>query len=180
MTPLALQENAADFRLPGTDGKDHALADYAEAPVLVVAWWCNHCPYVQAYEERVIALQREFAGQGVRVVAINSNSAQSHPQDGFEAMIERAKAKGYNFDYLRDESQDVARAYGAQRTPEAFVFDAERRLRYHGGIDDSWDKPGGVTKRPLHDAIVTLLGGGEPNPPTSSVVGCTVKWNSQD
>lgn len=178
MSPLALRDPAPDFRLPGTDGDEHVLSDYADAPVLVVVWSCNHCPYVQAYEDRLIALARDYAERGVRMVAINSNSAVSHPEDSFERMIERAQAKGFNFDYLHDESQDIARAYGAQRTPEVFVFDADRRLRYHGGIDDSWDNPRAVSRTPLRAAVDALLAGVEPKPTSTPAVGCTVKWKS--
>jgi peroxiredoxin len=177
MTPLALNDPAPDFRLKGIDGAEHALADYGEAPVLVVVWSCNHCPYVQAYEDRLIAFTRDHAERGVRLVAINSNSAVSHPEDSFERMVERASAKGFNFDCLRDETQEIARAYGAQRTPEVFVFDADRRLRYQGGIDDSWDNPRAVSRSSMRDAVEALLSGQDPNPSSTPAVGCTVKWN---
>jgi len=178
MHELAVNDPAPAFDLPGVDGKNHALHDYADAKVLVVAWWCNHCPYVQAYENRIIAIQRDFAERGVRVVAINSNSTATHPMDGFDQMVERAKQRKFNFDYLRDETQDVAHAYGAQRTPEVFVFDENRRLRYHGGIDDSWDNESGVTKTPLRNAISAVLENRSPEPISTPAVGCTVKWKS--
>ena len=178
MRDLALNDHAPPFDLPGIDGQNHSLSGYADASVFVVVWSCNHCPYVQAYENRLIALQRDFAGRGIRLVAINSNNTATHPADGFDQMVERARQRKFNFDYLRDESQDVARAYGAQRTPEVFVFDAERRLRYHGGIDDSWDNESGVTKTPLRSSVEALLRGEGPNPTNTPAVGCSVKWKS--
>lgn len=176
MSPDAPRLTAPDFTLRGADGRDHTLAEYADAPVLVVFFSCNHCPYVQAYENRLMALQREFAPRGVRFVAINSNSAESHPQDSYPRMVERARERQFNFDYLHDESQETARAHGAQRTPEVFVFDDARALRYQGGIDDSWDNPQGVTKTVLRDAIEALLDGREPSPTSTPAVGCTIKW----
>ena len=171
-------QTAPDFTLPGTDGKTHSLADYADKPILVLVQSCNHCPYVQAYEDRIIALQSEFADRGVKVVAINSNDTVSYPADSFDRMVERAQLKNFNFDYLHDKSQAVARALGAQRTPEVFVYDGPRRLRYHGGIDDSWDNARAVTRRPLHDAITALLEGRDPAPASTPAVGCTVKWRA--
>jgi len=177
MPSLTIGSEAPDFDLPGTDGQSHSLASYGDSPVLALVWSCNHCPYVQAYEDRLIALQRDLSARGVRLVAINSNSAVTHPADSFDRMAERAEAKGFNFDYLHDESQSVAHAHGAQRTPEVFVFDGDRRLRYHGGIDDSWDDPKAVTKTPLRDALDALLAGEEPSPTSTPAVGCTIKWH---
>jgi peroxiredoxin len=176
MSPLALGSAAPAFSLPGVDDKVHSLDDYRDAPALVVFFSCNHCPYVQAYENRLIALQREFSDRGVRFVAINSNDEVNYPQDSFPRMRERARERNFNFDYLRDESQEIAHTFGAQRTPEAFVFDAERRLRYIGGIDDSWDNPQAVKKTPLRDAIQAVLEGREPSPKSTPAVGCTIKW----
>lgn len=175
--PMPLQ-TAPDFSLPGVDGRIRSLADYADRPVLVVFFSCNHCPYVQAYESRLMEIQRDFAPRGVQLVAINSNDDVTHPADSFERMVERARERGFNFDYLRDATQGVARAYAAQRTPEVFVFDAARRLRYHGGIDDSWDNPRAVTRTPLRDAVTALLEGREPTPVSTPAVGCTIKWRA--
>jgi peroxiredoxin len=177
MTPIALGASAPDFNLPGVDGQSHSLSGYASSTVLVVVWSCNHCPYVQAYEGRLMAIAGDFADRGVRVMAICSNSTVTHPQDSFERMVERAEAKGFNFDYLHDKSQELARAFGAQRTPEVFVFDADRRLRYQGGIDDSWEDESAVTKTPLRDALEALLEGRDPSPTSTPAVGCSIKWN---
>ena len=173
---LELGDPAPDFRLPGTDGKEHALADYAGAKALAVVFSCNHCPYVQAYEGRFMALQREWGPQGFQLVAVNSNDAVGYPEDGFEAMVERASQQGFNFPYLRDESQALARAYGAVRTPHVFLFDAGRKLAYVGRIDDSWNDPDKVIQRELAEAVAELVAGKPVSTPETFAVGCTIKW----
>jgi peroxiredoxin len=172
---ITLGTDAPRFELPGVDGRDHSLDDYADAHLLVLIQSCNHCPYVQAWEGRMIDLQREFGDRSVRIVAVNSNDAGSHPEDSFDEMRARAEREGFNFDYLYDEPQAIARGLGAERTPEVFVFDRERRLRYHGAIDDSRDE-NAVSQRYLRDAIETLLAGHEPDLTETPPVGCTVKW----
>ncbi len=164
-----------DFSLPGVDGKTWSPADFADKPVLVVAFWCNHCPYVRAYEERTIALAREYADR-VAFVAINANDAVKYPEDSFDNMKARAKEMAYPFPYLHDESQEVARAYGATRTPEFFVFDAQRVLRYHGRLDDNWENPSEVKQHYLRDALNALLSNQEPPVTSTESVGCTIKW----
>ena len=171
---IALAAEAPTFDLPGVDGRSHSLADYADKLALAVVWSCNHCPYVQAWEGRMIELQREFGDQGFGLVAISSNDADAYPEDSFEAMKARAEEQGFNFDYLYDEDQSVLNAYGAERTPEVFLFDAERRLVYHGAIDDSRDEDE-VTERYLRDAIEAVLAGEEPTVGGTPAVGCTVK-----
>jgi peroxiredoxin len=172
---LELGKPIVDFALPGVDGKTYSPADFADKPVLVVAFWCNHCPYVKAYEDRTIALAKEFADK-VAFVAINANDGVKYPEDSFEQMQRRAKEKGYPFPYLHDESQEVARAYGATRTPEFFVFDSNRVLRYHGRLDDNWENPAEVKQQYLCDALNALLNGQEPPVKETEPVGCTVKW----
>src|SRR5688500_5418145 len=134
---LAIGEQAPDLDLPGVDDKRYSLASFADAPVLVVAFWCNHCPYVIGSEDRMRQFVADYAPRGVAVVAINSNETEGHPGDSFEKMIERARERKYNFPYLRDESQAVAKDYGALRTPHFFVFDKGRKLRYTGRMDDN-------------------------------------------
>jgi peroxiredoxin len=136
---VKLADPAPDFSLPGVDGSDHSLADYGDAELLVLIQSCNHCPYVQAWEGRMSEVQRDFADRGVRVVAVSSNDARGYPEDSFPEMKARAERLGFPFDYLYDESQGLARALDAERTPEVFVFDRDRRLRYHGAIDDNRD-----------------------------------------
>jgi peroxiredoxin len=173
----AITETTPSFTLPGVDGRDHSLDDYRDAQALVLVQSCNHCPYVQAWEGRLIAIQQEYADRGVQIVAISSNDAASHPEDSFEQMKVRAREQGFNFDYLYDESQDVARALGSERTPEVFVFDGERRLRYHGAIDDSRDETA-VTASYLRDALDAVLAGEVPAVADTPPVGCTVKWRN--
>jgi peroxiredoxin len=172
---LALATDAPPFALPGVDGRNHSLDDYAEAPVLAIVWSCNHCPYVLAWEERMSAIQREYADRGFRLVAINSNDAERYPTDSFDAMKQHASEQDFPFAYLYDEDQSVARAYGPERTPEVFLFDAERRLVYHGAIDDSRDEQT-VSERYLRDAIEATLDGREPAKRETPPVGCTVKY----
>jgi peroxiredoxin len=172
---LALGSEAPDFDLPGVDGRNHALAEYAEAPALALVQSCNHCPYVQAWESRMAGIQADYLGRGFRLVAINSNDAASYPEDSFDAMRDRAQRERFNFDYLLDEDQSVARALGAERTPEVFLFDADRRLVYHGAIDDSRDADA-VTRHHLRDALDALLAGEEPPVAETPAVGCSVKY----
>jgi peroxiredoxin len=172
---LALGDQAPAFDLPGVDGRGHSLDEYAGAPALAVIWSCNHCPYVQAWEGRMAAIQRDYADRGVRLVAISSNDAEKYPEDSLEAMVERAREQGFPFDYLYDEDQSAARAYGPERTPEVFLLDGDRRLVYHGAIDDSRDETA-VTRHYLRDAIDAVLTGREPPVRDTPPVGCTVKW----
>lgn len=167
---------APDFNLPGVDGKSYSLDSFKGAKVLVVIFSCNHCPYVQAYEDRLIAIQRDFSDQQVSLVAINANETQNYPEDNFPKMVLRAKQKGFNFPYLRDETQAVADAYGAHYTPEVFLFDSERRLRYTGRIDDNWQNPAAARSHDLRAAIEAVLSGKNILSPETHAVGCTIKW----
>lgn len=173
----ALGAEAPQFDLPGVDGQNHSLDSYAEAEVLVLVQSCNHCPYVQAWEGRLSAIASDYADRGVRVVAVNSNDADSHPEDSFEEMQKRSREQGFTFDYLYDEPQAVARALEAERTPEVFVYDHDRRLRYHGAIDDNRDETG-ASQRYLRDALDAVLAGQDPPVAETPPVGCTVKWRS--
>jgi peroxiredoxin len=172
---LTIGTEAPSFDLPGVDGQSHSLEDYADAPVLALIQSCNHCPYVQAWEGRMIEIQRDYGDRGVRLVAISSNDAGSYPADSFDAMRARAGREGFNFDYLYDEEQSVARALGSERTPEVFLFDRDRRLVYHGAIDDSRDDRN-VSQHYLRDALDAVLAGEEPPETDTPAVGCTVKW----
>jgi peroxiredoxin len=178
MIPMLSLGNAApDFDLPGVDGSRYSLGSFKDKPVLVVVFSCNHCPYVKAYEDRIVSIQRDYASKGVQFVAINSNDEKSYPEDGFEQMVVRAKEKGFNFPYLRDETQDVVTAYGAVCTPHVFAFDKHRTLRYRGRVDDSRD-PTKVSTHDLRNALDDLLGGGEVRVPDTRPFGCSIKWFS--
>lgn len=172
---LQLGNEAPPFSLPGVDGNVHSLDDYGDAPALAIIWSCNHCPYVQAWEGRMSEIQRDYESRGARLVAINSNDVARYPEDSFEEMKARASREGFAFDYLHDEDQAVARAYGPSRTPEVFLFDAGRRLVYHGAIDDSRDERA-VGKTYLRDALEALLEDREPPAAQTEPVGCSIKW----
>jgi peroxiredoxin len=171
---ITIGTTAPAFELPGVDGRTHALADYADVTALALVQSCNHCPYVQAWEGRMNALQRELGPRGFALVAISSNDADSYPEDSFDAMKARAREQGFDFDYLYDESQEIARALGSERTPEVFLFDRDRRLVYHGAIDDSRNDDA-VTQQYLRDAVEAVLAGEEPPVADTMPVGCTVK-----
>jgi peroxiredoxin len=170
-----LVERAPSFRLRGVDGDEHALEDYADAKVLVLIQSCNHCPYVQGWEGRIKSIQADYADRGVRIVAINSNDTDRYPQDSFDEMVKRAKREGFNFDYLWDADQSVGRALNAERTPEVFAFDRDRKLVYHGAIDDHRDEHA-VEQHHLRDALDAVLEGREPPVSDTQPVGCSVKW----
>jgi peroxiredoxin len=176
MNTLRIGDQAPGFRLTGVDGRTHSLEEFVGKPVLVVVFSCNHCPYVQAYEDRMISIQTDYQPRGVQLIAINSNDDVNYPEDNFSAMVERAKAKGFNFPYLRDTNQKVAKAYGATHTPQLFVFDRDRRLGYTGKIDDNWQNPKAVKRQYLREAIDALLGGTGPAEAQTHAIGCTIKW----
>lgn len=173
---LKFGDQAPEFNLKGVDGKSYELSAVKGQKGTAVIFSCNHCPYVKAYEDRMIALAREYGPKGVTFVLINANDAAKYPDDSFENMIKRAKEKNYPFPYLYDETQQIARAYGAQRTPEIFLFDSSLKLRYHGTIDDNWEFPHKVIKRYFKDALDALLAGKEPPIKDTAPVGCTIKW----
>jgi peroxiredoxin len=172
---LELGARAPDFDLPGTDGMSHSLSSFSHKPVLVVIFSCNHCPYVKDYEERMVAIQGDYADRGVQVVAVNSNDEKEYPEDSFDEMVKRAREKGFNFPYLRDKSQAVVEAYGAVCTPHAFAFDRGRTLRYRGRIDDSRDRTK-VTTSDLRNALDDLLLGRDVRVPDTRPFGCSIKW----
>jgi peroxiredoxin len=167
---------APDFALPGTDGVTHRLSEFAGQPLLLVAFWCNHCPYVQAWEPRMIEIGRKYGPRGLAVVLINSNDAAAYPDDSAESMAVRAREKGYPFPYLRDESQEAAHAYGALVTPHPMLFGNDRRLLFQGRIDDDHQHPERVRHRYLETAIEQALAGTPVVPAELPVAGCTVKW----
>jgi peroxiredoxin len=173
--PIAIGETAPDFELPGTDGERHPLAS-ATPPATVVYWTCNHCPYALAWHERMLEVAREYADRGVRVLAINSNDTERYPADSLEAMADRVEREGgWPHPYLHDESQEVAAAWGAERTPDVFVLDSDLRLRYRGAPDADYDDPSQRASW-LRHALDAVLEGREPECPETEPVGCTIKW----
>lgn len=172
---LPIGSPAPDFLLPGVDGKTHTLATLSTGPLLVLNFTCNHCPYAQAYEDRFMALVREFSAQGISFAAINPNDATSYPDDSFAKMKERSAARGFNFPYLCDASQAVARAYGAVCTPHLFVV-ARGTIAYEGRIDDSWKDPAAAKAHDLRDTLFALLAGHPAPRPRTNPMGCSIKW----
>ena len=172
---LKIGDKAPDFSLTAVDGKIYRLADFKKK-VLVIVFMCNHCPYVQAYVERIKSVQNEFGIKGVQVVGINSNDEVNYPDDSFDKMVEMSKAKKLNFVYLRDEVQAAASAYGAQCTPEAFVFGGERKLKYHGRIDDNYKDEKAVKTNDLRNAVDAVVHDRKVGIELTPAVGCSIKW----
>jgi peroxiredoxin len=173
---LKIGSKIPSFTLNGVDSKEYTLDSFKDKKVLIIIFSCNHCPYVQAYEERIKAVQNDYAGKGVQLAAINSNDDSLYAEDSFDGMIKRAKEKQFNFPYLRDEDQSAAQAFDASHTPEIFLFDHERKLAYHGKIDDNWQFPEKVKNKYLRNALDELLSGKEISIPETFSIGCTIKW----
>jgi peroxiredoxin len=158
--------------LVGTDGKSHSLSDFKEAKAVVVVFTCNHCPVAQAYQERLVALQKDYKDKGVQVVAICVSKGDA---DDLSKMKERAESAGFNFPYIYDPTQQVGRDYSAKCTPHAFVLDKDRKLAYVGAIDDNMDAEK-VQKHYIRAALDSLLEGKTPATATTSPVGCGIKY----
>jgi hypothetical protein len=173
--PIAIGEQAPDFRLPAAGGGEHGLAT-EPSPATVVYWTCNHCPYALAWHERLLEVARAYSDRGVRVLAINSNDAERYPADSFGSMAERVESEGgWPHPYLHDDTQEVARAWGAQRTPDVFVLDEQLRLRYRGAPDADYDDPSQGAAW-VREALEAVLAGQEPERAETEPVGCTIKW----
>lgn len=177
---LGIGERAPEFRLPATDGKTYALSDFSGDEVLVVFFTCNHCPYVIGSDESTRRTAEKFSGRGVRFVAINSNSRKTYAEDDFSHMVERMRQNKFPWVYLHDETQDVARAYGALRTPHFYVFDRERRLIYTGRAVDQPRQAQKATTRDLEKALEEHLAGKPVSVPVTNPIGCNVKWEGRD
>jgi len=175
---IEIATSAPEFSLPGIDGRIHTLADYDDAEALVIIQIATICPYVRAWEGRIKAIHADYSGRNVAVVAINSNTTTEHSgADSLEGMSDRARAQGFEFDYLRDDDQSLDLVLGSMRTPEVFVFDRDRNLAYHGLIDDSHDETK-VTQHYLRDALDALLTGEVPAIRDTPPAGCTLKWGT--
>ncbi len=175
-TEIPLGTPAPDFNLPSVEGKKVALSDFASAKALLVMFICNHCPYVVAVEDRILQLQRDYGPRGVQLVGICSNDPTDYPDDSPPRLLERWRKKEYGFPYLVDESQEVAKAYGAVCTPDLYLFDGKRGLYYHGRIDDNWQEPQKVQRRELAEAIEGLLAGKPAPEKQTPSMGCSIKW----
>lgn len=177
MAPLGTP--AYDFNLKRIDDRMYGLSSFADKAVLVVVFMCNHCPYVQAVWGRLNKLQNDYAESGVQFVGINPNASNpSFPEDNFEEMKKAPAEFGMNFPYLIDETQEIARAYGAVCTPDIFVYDKDRKLVYRGRIDDNWKDEGAVTRHELRSALDALISGGRVLDGQRPSIGCSIKWLS--
>jgi peroxiredoxin len=174
---LPIGTPAPDFSLVNVDGKTVSLGDFTGAPALVVIFMCNHCPFVKHLADHIAQFAHEYMPKGVAVVGINSNDVASHPADSPEQMVREAEERGYQFPYLFDETQEVAKAYHAACTPDFFLFDGERRLVYRGQFDESRPDSGiPVTGRNLRAAVDAVLAGKKPDQQQRPSIGCNIKW----
>ena len=174
---ISIGAQAPDFQLPDTDGATWSPFDTSPLapPATVVVFTCNHCPYALAWHDRLADAARDYADRGVRFLAINANDAERYPRDSFDAMKARVDREDWPMPYLHDATQAVAHAYDAKVTPDVFVLDAERRLRYRGAPDGDYDDPGQQAEW-LRDALDAVLAGDEPNRAETKPVGCSIKW----
>ena len=180
-TALAIGKTApmADAKMANVDGKSLSIADAKGAKGTLVIFTCNSCPWVQAWESRIAELGNTFSKQGIGVIAINSNDPSIKPDDDMPAMAERAKKLGLAFPYVMDATSDVARAFGATRTPEAFLFDAKGQLVYHGAVDDNAKEPAKVTAKYLNDALVATAAGKAVVTAETKSLGCSIKFRAR-
>ncbi len=170
---LKIGDAAPEFSaLVGVDGQKHSLADYQHAKIVVVVFTCNHCPVARAYEDRLVALQKDYRAKGVQLVAVNVNNLAA---DRLDKMKQRAKQKGFNFPYLYDPTQKIGRDYGATVTPHVFVLDGNRKVAYMGAVDDSM-AAANVKTHYLRDTLDALLAGGEPPKQITKQFGCSIKY----
>lgn len=175
--PIALGTPASDFALPDGNGRTHALSAFDGKDALLVAFLSNRCPFVVLIRETFASFAREYSVRGLQVVAINANDADAYPEEHAARLADEAERFGYGFPYLKDERQEVAKAYGAACTPDFFLFDRDRRLVYHGQFDDA--RPGNgepVTGADLRAAADAVLSGRRPNAKQTPSIGCNIKW----
>jgi peroxiredoxin len=175
MLPLGIK--APDFSLVNVDGRTVSLADFERSPALLVIFMCNHCPFVKHLADALARFAAEYMAKGVAVVGISSNDVANYPADSPEQMVAEAEARGYQFPYLYDETQEVAKAYHAACTPDFFLFDHDRELVYRGQFDDSRPDSGiPITGADLRAAIDRVLAGGQPSAEQRPSIGCNIKW----
>ena len=177
---LQIGDKAKEFNLPATDGKKYSLSSFNDAKYLVVFFTCNHCPYVIGSDEVTRKTAEKFKPKGVEFVGINSNSANTYESDDFDHMKKRMKELNFPWKYLRDESQEVALAYGALRTPHFYVFDEDRKLVYTGRGVDSPKDTSKMTVNDLERALAELTSGKPVSVPVTNPIGCNVKWEGKD
>lgn len=172
-------DKVEDFKLKNIDGKILSMADYIDAKGLIVIFTCNHCPFSVAYEDRIIDLHKRYADKGYPVIAINPNDAKTQPDDSFDKMKERAKKKKFPFAYLHDETQEIAKRFGATRTPHVYVVSKKETdfiVEYIGAIDDNSNEPQNVKTKYLENALNELIEGKAVSQNFTKAIGCTIKW----
>jgi peroxiredoxin len=170
---------AIGFKLKNIDGKMVSMADYPKAKGFILTFTCNHCPYSKMYEQRIIDLHKKYEKLGYPVIAINPNDPTAYPEDSFEQMQARAQEKGYGFPYLVDETQDIARAYGATKTPHVYVLEQQRgeiKVRYIGAIDNAPQDGSQAGERYVEEAVDALLAGKPVSKTVTKAIGCSIKW----
>ena len=175
-TMVPLGTPAPAFSLPSTDGTTVSLDSFADADALLVMFICNHCPFVVHVGEGLARLAKDYQSKGVAVAAINANDVAGYPDDSPENMVRFANDYGFTFPYLFDETQEVARAFGATKTPHVFLLDKDMKVAYIGAIDDSSRDPAAVDKKYVEDAIAALEAGKEPDPNFTKAIGCSIKF----
>ncbi|MGQ9495563.1 MAG: thioredoxin family protein [Thermoanaerobaculaceae bacterium] len=168
----------SEVKMEGVDGKIWTLKESMGPKGLLVIFSCNHCPWVKAWQARMVALGNEYSKKGVGVIAVNANDPTAYPDDDLEHMKAQAQEHGYQFAYVVDGTSEVARAFGATKTPEAFLFDANGVLVYHGAIDDNAEKPEKVTKRYLADALAAVVEGKPVPIAETKALGCSIKFRA--
>lgn len=173
---LPMGSDIIDFSLPATDGKTYSPSDFADKKALVVIFMCNHCPYVKAVIDRLIAIQADYRDKGIQLIGINANDPTDYPEDSFDSMKLWVVDAGINFIYCQDESQEVAKSYQAQCTPDIYVFDQNKKLAYHGRIDDNWQDESSVTKQELREALDAIVDGQPVTDVQHPSMGCSIKW----
>ena len=173
--------NVSDFSLKNVDGTMVSLSDFPDAKGFVVIFTCNHCPYAQTYQDRIIALDKAYKQKGYPVIAISSTNAERDPRDSYENMVVRAREKKYTFPYLYDKNQDVLMKFGAQATPTVFILQKNRQLgmevKYIGAIDDNYQDPAAVKTKYVENALDALLSGNDPQPSFTKTIGCSISYN---
>ncbi len=167
---------ATDFNLKNVDGSMLSLKSFEDAKGYIVIFTCNHCPFSKMYEDRIIALHNTYAPKGFPVVAINPNDPEQFPEDSFEGMQQRSKDKQFTFPYLFDETQEIAKAYGAVRTPHVFLLTQSLKVSYIGAIDDNARNAADVEKKYLENSVQALMNGKDPDPNFTKAIGCSIKW----
>ncbi|HUC44677.1 MAG TPA: thioredoxin family protein [Candidatus Sulfotelmatobacter sp.] len=178
--PLAIGSKApmTDTKLKNVDGKDVTLSDVKGAAGTLVVFTCNHCPFAKAWETRIVDLGNAYRAKGIGVIAVNANDPKAAAEDSYEMMQQRVKDRGIQYPYVVDATSGLAKAFGATRTPEAFLFDRDGKLVYHGAIDDNAQEPDAVKARYLKDALDAVVGGKEVAVKETKSIGCGIKFRS--